>query len=227
MNFQNLQERLVTALRERVMNGEISERRLASLTGISQPHIHNVLKGERILSNRAADFILQRLGLTLADLLEPTGNNVSHLEVPVLEGCLGPGLPLPTKPGKLERYPFSRSFLASIERPVLVRLAEDALLAGLFRGNDLVLLDRSRSARLAPAENDYFVVNRHGEGLVRRVSVEREDLLLLHGTPMSPAVPMVLPLQPCHLLDVVRARVAWVGRLLPVHAPRGPAAAWL
>jgi hypothetical protein len=32
-------------LRERVMNGEISERRLAQLTGISQPHMHNVLKG--------------------------------------------------------------------------------------------------------------------------------------------------------------------------------------
>ena len=37
-------------LRTRIQNGELTERSLARLTGISQPHIHNVLKGAKILS---------------------------------------------------------------------------------------------------------------------------------------------------------------------------------
>ena len=50
MDFRELQIRLVAVLKSRLKNGELSERRMAHLTGISQPHIHNVLKGVRILS---------------------------------------------------------------------------------------------------------------------------------------------------------------------------------
>jgi hypothetical protein len=226
MNFRISHQRLVAMLRERVMNGEISERRLAQLTGISQPHMHNVLKGHRILSNRAADCVLMRLHLSLSDFADtPTAGN--HTEVPVLEGCLGPGLPLPAELSKWEQYPFSKASLSSMVRPVLARLAEDALSAGSFRAGDLVPVDSSPDRRLSPEDPDYFVINRDGEGLVRRISIERDDLLLLRGAPMAPATPTVLPLQGCHLLDVVRARVAWVGRFLSAQAPRVRPAAWL
>ncbi len=54
----------------RVRNGEITERGLARRTGISQPHIHNVLKGKRFFSWEAADAVLLELGLTVEDLVD-------------------------------------------------------------------------------------------------------------------------------------------------------------
>ena len=70
MDFTRLQCRLVAHVRERVRSGEVTERGLARLTGISQPHIHNVLKGERFLSMEMADQILHQLHISLVDLIE-------------------------------------------------------------------------------------------------------------------------------------------------------------
>ena len=71
MNFQQLQYRLIDHLRDRIRRGELTERRLAHLTGISQPHIHNVLKGKRSFSIEISDSILTRLKLDLLDLIHP------------------------------------------------------------------------------------------------------------------------------------------------------------
>ena len=70
MNFRLLQMRLVSDVRARVRNGELSERGLARLTGISQPHIHNTLKGKRLFSWKNADAILRELDLDLLDLIQ-------------------------------------------------------------------------------------------------------------------------------------------------------------
>ncbi len=71
MDFLELETRLVDHLRELVRSGELTERRLARMTGISQPHIHNVLKRKRSLSIDSADLILHVLRLDLLDLLGP------------------------------------------------------------------------------------------------------------------------------------------------------------
>lgn len=71
MYFTLLRVRLLTVVRTRVRNGELTERRLARLIGISQPHIHNVLNGHRILSPKIADEIIRTLEIKLADLLQP------------------------------------------------------------------------------------------------------------------------------------------------------------
>jgi len=71
MVFQELHERLVANLRERVQSGELTERGLARICGVSQPHIHNVLKGKRTLSTEMSDWILRQLNLDLLDLLKP------------------------------------------------------------------------------------------------------------------------------------------------------------
>ena len=70
MNFWELERRMIDNLRERVRCGDMTERGLARLTGVSQPHIHNVLKGKRDLSMETADTILSALGIDLADLLD-------------------------------------------------------------------------------------------------------------------------------------------------------------
>lgn len=71
MDFQELRERFVAHLRERVRSGELTERGLARISGVSQPHIHNVLKGKRILSPEMSDEILRQLRMDLLDLMKP------------------------------------------------------------------------------------------------------------------------------------------------------------
>jgi transcriptional regulator with XRE-family HTH domain len=223
MYFEELHGRLLLSLRMRLSNGELTERRLARLTGISQPHVHNVLKGKRILSPRAADQILHRLGLSILDLLrrEESARSICsacewkdrYVEVPVLEGWLGPGLPLPKELSKVESYPFPKSYVVSMEGPVVARLAPDALMPGLCRANDLALLDRSHSKRLRLEEEACYVVSRYGEGVIRRLQVKGADLLLLTiASPGELEGRELVRLEGGHLLDFVKARVTWIGR---------------
>jgi transcriptional regulator with XRE-family HTH domain len=71
MNFQELRQRLIVELRERVRSGEVTERGLARMIGLSQPHMHNVLKGKRLFSLETTDEILRQLGLEVLDLIKP------------------------------------------------------------------------------------------------------------------------------------------------------------
>jgi predicted XRE-type DNA-binding protein len=71
VDFRELQFRLVRLLQDRVRSGEISERRLAQIIEVSQPHLHNVLKGKHIFSLATADKVLRHLRLDLLDLIDP------------------------------------------------------------------------------------------------------------------------------------------------------------
>jgi len=70
VTFERLQMYLIQHLRDRIHNGEITERSLARVTGISQPHLHNVLKGKRLLSIQKLDRIVSYLELDLIDLIQ-------------------------------------------------------------------------------------------------------------------------------------------------------------
>jgi hypothetical protein len=71
LNFHELQVRLLACLRDRVRAGEMTERGISRACGISQPHIHNVLKGKRYLSLEMSDLLLLHLHVDIRDLLEP------------------------------------------------------------------------------------------------------------------------------------------------------------
>jgi predicted transcriptional regulator len=71
LDFKELHRRLITSLRDSVRNGDMTERRLARLTGVSQPHIHHVLAGKRSFSTETADQVLKALRNDLVDFLEP------------------------------------------------------------------------------------------------------------------------------------------------------------
>jgi hypothetical protein len=71
LDFQRFRTRLLLHLRERVRSGEVSERSLARITGISQPHLHQVLSGTKVLSLEKADQILRHLHLDLMELMKP------------------------------------------------------------------------------------------------------------------------------------------------------------
>jgi transcriptional regulator with XRE-family HTH domain len=70
LDFQGLLQLLVRELQQRVRCGEVTERSLARVTGVSQPHLHHVLHGQRLLSIAMADRILHRLHLDLRELIE-------------------------------------------------------------------------------------------------------------------------------------------------------------
>ena len=71
MNFKELRGRFIAHLRQRVRTGELTERGLARISGVSQPHIHNVLKGKKLLSAEMCDEVLRQLGMDLLDLMRP------------------------------------------------------------------------------------------------------------------------------------------------------------
>ncbi len=74
MTFQELHENLAQHIAKKVRRGELTERGLARRAGISQPHLHHVLKGKRYFSLQSADLVLRELGLTVFDLAGDGGN---------------------------------------------------------------------------------------------------------------------------------------------------------
>ena len=226
MLFQTLGARLLDHIRARVISGEVTERGLARLAGLSQPHLHNVLKGERSLSIEMADQIMRRLRITLLDLIEeqdlaalwPPGAAVlsRYREVPVLEGAIGPGNPYPLYPSLYQRCPFPRFEVASLIRPAVARVTDDPPMRHLFRAHDLVLLDEADTRRLAPVLERYYALATVDGSMIRRVSREGPGLRAFTSPAAAAAadVGVYISLADRHILDVVRARVFWIGRYL-------------
>jgi plasmid maintenance system antidote protein VapI len=65
ITFHDLHSNLIHYLNQCVQRGELTERGIARRVGISQPHIHNVLKGKRLLSWESADTLLREFHIDL------------------------------------------------------------------------------------------------------------------------------------------------------------------
>ncbi len=220
MYFQALQLRLIAILKGRVRSGELTERRLARLTGVSQPHIHNVLKGARIFSPETADQILENLRISIFDLFQPDelamlgrlDGAASHRydEVPVLEGRIGPGYPLPVRESPVERHLFLRSEVAGLESPVAARLAADPAMDGVFDHDDLVLLDRSPTKRSRVDTRGLYLVATGDGGVVRGVR-ELAGAIYAADAGFSGRLECISR-STDDILKVVLAKVVWIGR---------------
>jgi plasmid maintenance system antidote protein VapI len=69
VNFDTLQIRLIALVNFRIRNGEFTERGLARMLHVSQPQMHNVLKGNRRLQWDLADELLRKFSVTIQDLI--------------------------------------------------------------------------------------------------------------------------------------------------------------
>ena len=69
LTFRDLQDRLISFVVTRIRNGEYTERRLARVLGVSQPQLHNVLKGVRPLKPLFADRLMRQFEIGILDLL--------------------------------------------------------------------------------------------------------------------------------------------------------------
>jgi transcriptional regulator with XRE-family HTH domain len=221
MDFQLLQGRLTAHLRTRVRNGEITERSLARLTGISQPHIHNVLKGTRFLSTESADRILRRLRIDLVDLLGDRERLEPRVDAPsapaqwrtvaLLDGCIGPGCPYPAKASPSAEYPFLAADLEGLGSPVAARVAPDPYVTGVFSEGDVLLLDCSEASRRDPDEESYYALDLDGDSAIRLVRRDAHRLYLLGSDFLqSPPQRLPVPLSDANLLQLIRGRVSMV-----------------
>ena len=70
MTFFNLRELLLIRLRRMLENGAVSESTLARRLGVSQPHLHNTLKGVRGVTIQMADQFLESMGWSVLDLVD-------------------------------------------------------------------------------------------------------------------------------------------------------------
>lgn len=189
MNFELLQQRLVERLRTQVRNGEMTERSLAKRTGISQPHVHNMIKGIRVVTPEMGDQILKCLHWSVLDLLEPEellghatrilGDLAPARETPVMAGRLGPGQTWSDVESPFERFAVECYHLANAINPVVARLGEDPHLVPMLEGGDLVLLDRSEDSRRQPLPDELYAIRHGGEALVRGLRRGAERLYLV------------------------------------------------
>lgn len=69
VSFRELQDRLISFVVKKIRNGEFTERRLARVLGVSQPQLHNVLKGARPLKPEFADSLCKYFEIGIVDLL--------------------------------------------------------------------------------------------------------------------------------------------------------------
>ncbi len=71
LTFAEIQTRLISFVIAKIRNGEFTERGLARILGVSQPQMHNVLKGVRPLKPEFADVVLRQFGMGVLDLISP------------------------------------------------------------------------------------------------------------------------------------------------------------
>jgi hypothetical protein len=229
ISISELLGRVIGVARQAVQAGEISERALARRAGLSQPHLHNVLKGVRALSPAAADQLMRALDVSVPQALW-LGSHVAVSEimpVPLLRDHIGPGSEASFS--EFRGYlPFPAPLVAPLEDPVAAHLAADLALPSELRPGDVVLLDRNAARRILPEPGNCWVVadsaglrvryvRRNGSTLELGAASKRSDIRVwrtvsLHGR---------------DILEIVRARIVWIGRKMeaPTAGPPGPAGA--
>lgn len=214
VNFRALQQRLIEVARERIRSGLFTERRLATISEISQPHLHNALKNIRTLSPEMADRLLEALGLEVPELLwEKEGDRFRGFRpVPVLTDRLGPASDL-----NFSNYggylPFPAKVVAQLVEPVVVRLGADLATPNPFAPNDMLLLDQNPELRREPGGRSAWVVNECGSLRIRYVRMGGARLYVADRQTLAEAAewaPMALSGR--NILDCVRARIVWVSR---------------
>lgn len=187
LTFEELARRLVRDLAKLIHSGATTERRLAGMVGISQPHLHNVLNGVRKLTPSVADQVLEVLGWSLLDLVE-TGevlalvdrqqtNFVQERETPFSQFGVGTGLQFPGDKGGV--MPIPSSWLARTTDALAVSAGEDPEMEGIIEPGDILLVDRSREARSNWHEDALYVVRVADESLARWVRFSPRGLYVI------------------------------------------------
>ena len=220
MTFQEAQHKLLAFVRDRIYNGELTERGFARLIGISQPHAHNVLKGARNISPDIFDSTLRCFHLSILDLApdEQIADNLKKRKaepittVGFLDGRIGPGLPWPERVDWQKRFPLPFPAITAPDL-VMVQLAADPPMYLTLAHSDIALLDTSERQRAIISPEGLYAVNRGGEAVLRYVRPGARRYYLVTDTAMDdPALWERISVSAARLSDFIKARVRWLGR---------------
>lgn len=191
---------------------------MARRASISQPHLHNVLKGIRLLSPDAADRLMQTLETSVPLLVwsaasGPGAMDISEISaVPILRSRIGPGAAASLNVFR-GYMPFPVGLVANLNEPLAGYLAADLSLPPALLPGDLVLLDQNPVARLDPPSSSCWIVAENAGLRVRYVRRTRGGLELSSRPESSESREWrSISLQGRNILEIVRARIVWIGR---------------
>lgn len=223
MYFGELHQKLIDVANEKVRGGEYTERGLARIAGLSQPHMHNVLKGIRSLSAESADRLLRALRLSIPD---PDWKGLGAAEsdfraVPILRGRVGPGSEADFSVFGGQML-LRAALLQGVVNPVAARLAPDLVLPRSFAANDLVLLDQNPAIRARPDPVSSWVVADSGGLRVRYLRMSAGKVHVASDADLADLRKWhSIPLRTRTILEIVRARIVWLERKMESE-PSGP-----
>lgn len=223
LGFRELASRLIHRLNAMVERGEVTERSLARLTGYSQPHVHNVLKGLRGINLPFADAALRSLAIPLLSLFTEdelggtaTAQMGAAVPVPLMAGTLGAGRPFP----RIATGPLVMMFppeLAGALTGAAAAIIDESeyAMAPLINPRDTVLLDRSPEVRRKPVFENVYALCLKGKGYLGRCSMVGDSLYVATDQmPPKHAIEKPLRIRGRNTLAIVRGRIAWVGHSL-------------
>jgi hypothetical protein len=214
VRIEDLYDRLVDVARQRVRSGELTERGLSRLCGVSQPHIHNVLKSIRMLSPDSADRLMTALGVTLPELVWRSRDegDASVRVVPIVRNRIGPGIDAALSAWR-GFMPFSKGLTDPLVNPVVAQVAPDLVLPAQLAANDFILLDQNPEVRSHPEGKGCWVVAEPTGLRIRYVRRGGTKLWLANEmTVREPGRWEQASLHGKDISEVVRARIVWMGR---------------
>ncbi len=206
-------ERLRAAANARIRSGRLTERGLARLAGLSQPHVHLFLHGARGVTVEAADRLLAALNLPAGELAA-AGAHLAGVAAPLLAGPLGAGYPFPRRVPGAPRLALPMGDWCQVREPAAALVAADPAIRPWLDEGDLALLDLAAAARQPGAQPAWFAVA-EGPGVVLR-RVWREP-----GRGWRTAPPARVREPGRNILEILSARLVWIGRKLDSQTPLG------
>lgn len=213
----DIRDTFVDILRARVRNGEMTERGLAKLVGVSQPHVHHILKGKRQLTPEMMDRCLYQLRMSVLDLID-RATLAHYLDrerreageyswLPVLAGRIGPAFAWPTEVEHHAAFPIRSAVIRSMWHPVVVKAGFDVRMHPILSEGDMLLLNQSHRARIEIDPHALYVIKRGRIGMVRRLrTFGGQVYLVTEDTLEQPGLWETLPADGIPMLHFVRAR---------------------
>ena len=223
LTFQDLAQRLVRDLGKLIHSGAVTERRLAAMVSLSQPHLHNVVNGLRRLTPTVADQIIECLDWSLLDLVESAeaqallsrrqASLVNGREVPLARAAVGAGFIFPGQ--EFTEITVPNSWLARAEIPVAVSAGLDPTMESTYTEGDILLVDHGRSARTPIYDDALYVVRWNGQSVARWLRFSSRGLYLVSDSDW--AEPLRWPLivaSASQRRDLVEGKIIAVARRL-------------
>jgi transcriptional regulator with XRE-family HTH domain len=208
--FSTLQQRLIRRLNDEIRAGKLTERGLARRAGLSQPHVHNLLKGIRSPTAESADAMLRAISAGVSDLIDGRRAETAAVSVAVLRGAAGPG-------GTWDDQADSRvqvecKLLAGISQPAIVRILADNQMGGI---SGYALVDLRAGTDPAFPRGDLYVIGRPGETRLRYVRIGRELVYFPTSSNLNRPGDWESEPRDIDLAGIVRARVCYLEESYP------------